>query len=658
MNPKDPFESDQYLDLDFDTSGDDAEAWQAALKNEEEPEQIVTERGAQKARVRFFYAALLGVFVLLIGRLTVLQIVNWDQNKALAEGNRIRETDLRAPRGVIYDAKRGLIARNIANVEVTVVPAELPRKDDDRNETYSRLAEVLKKPVAEIKQIAESKGKNYGQEVVIADKLDRDTSVLLRMRAADLTGVRVADNAQRYYERTEEYAHLIGYTGRVSEDDLKRNPDFQSSDYVGKTGLERVYEDQLRGTNGKQRVEVNAQGQSIKELASTEPVSGKNLILGIDPDLQSTMYKAVENGIKSARKGKATGGSAIALNPKTGEVLGMVSAPSFDNNKFVNGIDEQSYRELADDEKKPLFNRAVSGEYPPGSTFKMITVTGALAEGVVTPNTYLSSPPELDIQGYKFVDWKEDGHGSVNAVGALAVSSDVFMYKVSGGYGDLKGLGEDKLADYMRQYGLGQKTGIDLPEERPGLVPTPEYKEKTFNEAWYIGNTYQMGIGQGFVLSTPIQIATYTAAIANDGVAYKPHLVKAFENPDNAQDVQTVTPEPLINLKVDRDVIKTVQDGMRQAVRTGTAQELNTLPIEICGKTGSAEFANETNAHAWFTAYAPCTDPQIVITVMIEGGGEGSDVAVPAAKSILSQFFKVQAPVASAKPKAADGEAD
>jgi penicillin-binding protein 2 len=635
---KDPFGSDSYLDLDFDTSYEDSESWQGALKTEEDPDRLVHERTGSRSRVRFFYGAAAAVFCLLLGRLMILQIVNWDQNKALAEGNRIRETDIRAPRGVIYDAKHQIIARNIPNVEVAVTPVELPRKPEDRQATYQVLADILKKSVPEVQQAAEAKGTRYGQQVVIADKLDRDTSMLAKVKTVGLSGVTVSENPQRQYDRTEEYAHLVGYTGRVSDEDLKRNDQLQSSDYVGKTGLERVYEDELRGTSGKRRVEVNAQGEAIKELASTEPVSGKNVILGIDPDLQTTMYKAVENGIKSSRH-KATGGSAIALNPKTGEVLGMVSAPSFDNNLFVNGIASDKYNELSTDERKPLFNRPVSGEYPPGSTFKLITATGALAEGVVNPNTTVASPPFIEVGGSKFVDWKESGHGSVNAAKALAVSSDVFFYTVGGGFKNQKGIGEDKLAEYMRQYGLGKQTGIDLPEERTGLVPSPQYKEETFNEPWYIGNTYQMAIGQGYVLATPLQVADYTAAVANGGVAYKPHLVKAFENPENPADVTTVKPEPVINLKVDKEVIQTVQEGMRQAVQSGTAQELNSLPVDICGKTGSAEFANETNAHAWFTAYAPCNDPQIVVTVMIEGGGEGADVAVPAAKTILTQFF-------------------
>lgn len=638
---KDPFSNDHYLNLDFDTSYEETELWQGALKNEEDAEGIVHEKRAIGGRMRFFYIILSAIFVVLAGRLLVLQIITTDENKALAEGNRIRETDIRAPRGVIYDAKHQIIAKNTANTEVTITPVELPKKPEQRDEVYRTLADVLKKPAQDIKAAAESKGQRYGQEILIADKLDRDTSILLRIRAGDLRGVRIQENPQRQYQNPEQFAHLLGYTGRVSEDDLKLHPEFQSSDYVGKTGLEQVYEKNLRGQPGKQRSEVNASGQAIKELQSTDPVSGKSLVLSVDPDLQNTMYKAVENGIKSSKR-SATGGSAIALNPKNGEVLGMVSVPSFDNNLFVNGIKPDDYKELSEDNRKPLFNRPISGEYPPGSTFKIVTATGGLAEGVINPTKYVSSPPKITIQGYEFPDWNPAGHGSVDTVGAIAQSSDVYFYKVAGGYSDQRALGEDKLADYMRQFNIGSPSGIDLPQEKTGLVPTPKWKEDTIHEPWYIGNTYQMGIGQGFVLTTPLQVADYTAAIAGNGVAYKPHLVRAIENPDNPNDKQTIEPRPLINLKADADVVKVVQEGMRQAVKIGTAQDLRDLPIEICGKTGSAEFANETNAHAWFTAYAPCDDPQIVLTVMIEGGGEGSDVAVPAARTIFSQFFNIQ----------------
>lgn len=653
----DPFNPHGSLDIEFDTSSEDAEAWQDALKQNGDTSEVASERRAKLSRVRFFYIAIAGIFMLLLIRLLTLQIINSNENRALAEGNRIRESLVPAPRGVIYDGKRQMVARNVPNFEIVVTPSELPRKADERAAVYAKLAEVLKKSPQEIQTVAESKGLRYGQEILVADKLDRDTSVMVRLRAADLPGIYADNNPQRQYDKAYEFAHLLGYTGRVSEDDLKLNPDLKAADYIGKTGLESTYEEVLRGTAGKRRVEVNAGGQSIKELQSADPVPGRNLVLSIDPDLQRSMMAAADKGIRSSKKA-ATGGSAIALNPKNGEVLGMVSLPSFDSNKFINGIDEKSYRDLADSKQKPLFNRPISGEYPPGSTFKMVTATSALAEGVIAPNTYLSSPPELVIDGYRFPDWDPNGHGSVNVAGALAESSDVYFYKVAGGHGQQKGVGHEKIAAYMREFGMGKKSGIDLPQEKVGLVPDAKYKQDTFKEQWYIGDTYHMGIGQGFVLTTPLQVANMTAAIANNGIAYKPHLVRATENADNPADVSPTAPEQLINLKVDPAVIKSVQEGMRQAINssTGTGRELQELPLDICGKTGSAEFANETNAHAWFTAYAPCVDPQIVITVMIEGGGEGSDVAVPAAKSILASFFKIPAtPVTPAsKPKETD----
>ncbi len=646
----DPFRNDHFLELDYDTSAEESESWQAALGQNADEGTTASER-TSVSRLKLFYVGLVAILLLLFGRLLWLQVVNSEHNKALAEGNRVRETEIRAPRGVVYDAKRGILARNVANFEVTVVPSELPRKEPDRQAIYQRLSEILAKPAAEVKAAAEAKGLRSGQPVLVAEKLDRERSLLLRLKGSDLAGVHTEDNPQRQYDRASQFAHVLGYTGRISEDELKLNPDFSASDYVGKGGLEKVYEKELRGTAGKQRVEVNSSGQSVKELQSTEPQRGQNLVLGIDPDLQATMATAVEKGVTSSKR-KATGGSAIALNPKNGEILGMVSAPSFDNNLFVGGIEESRYRALADNARKPLFNRPVSGEYPPGSTFKIVTATGALAENVVQPTTSLSSPPELNIDGYRFPDWKAGGHGSADAARALAVSSDVYFYKVAGGYEKQTGLGEGKLADYMRKFNIGKSSGIDLPEERTGLVPTPEYKQRTAGEPWYIGNTYQMGIGQGFVLTTPMQVLNYTAAIAGNGTAFKPHLVKAVENPDNPADVKAVKPEPLVNLGVDSEVLKTVQQGMRRAVADsdGTARELASLPVEVCGKTGSAEFANETNAHAWFTAYAPCNDPQIALTVMIEGGGEGADVAVPAAKSILEQFFKLPPSAPPAKP--------
>jgi penicillin-binding protein 2 len=637
----DPFKDNEYLDINFDTSYEESELWQGALRNEEDASGLVAERPAASTRIKFLAGAIGLITLLLAGRLLVLQIIDSSQNKALAEGNRIRETLIPAPRGVIYDANRTIVARNVPNFEVRVIPSDLPKKSEERAATYATLAEVLKKSPDEIARASEAKGLRSSTPILIAEKLDRDTSMLLQIRANNLRGVLIENNPQREYTRPEQYAHLLGYTGRVSEEDLKRDSSLSPSDFIGKLGIEQTYQNELKGSAGKQRVEVDASGQVLKQLQSTDPTAGKSLVLGIIPELQQTMFQAVADGIKSSKRA-ATGGSAIALNPKNGEILGMVSLPSFDNNLFVDGISESKYATLAGDPRKPLFNRPIAGEYPPGSTFKIVTATAALGEGVVQPGTYLASPPELDIEGYKFPDWDKNGHGSVNAAKALAVSSDVYFYKVSGGYTDVKGVGVNKLGDYMRTFGIGKPSGIDLPGEQKGLIPTPQYKKDTFGEDWFVGNTYQMGIGQGFVLTTPLEVLNYAAAIAGNGVAYKPHIVKAIENPDNPQDSKAIQPEEYIKLGVSQTVIDTVKDGMRQAVQGGTASALRSLPIDICGKTGSAEFANETNAHAWFTAFAPCNDPQIALVVMIEGGGEGSDVAVPAAKKILAQHFGVQ----------------
>ncbi|MDP4000400.1 MAG: penicillin-binding protein 2, partial [bacterium] len=639
---KDPFGTDKFLNLDFDTSYGEAEQWQGALKNEESTDTVARERSGDSARTRFFMVATALLFFVLAGRLMVLQIFGAAENAALAEGNRVRSIEIAAPRGVIYDAKGGIIARNTPNFEVRIVPIELPRKAESRERVYRTLSEPLAKPVKDIRKRAEAKGLDYGQPVLVADGLPRDRSILLRLRATDLPGVVIQNNPRRRYASTDLYAHLLGYVGKVSAEDLTGDENLRRNDYVGKTGLERVYQEELSGEPGERRLEVNAQGEILKELQSQEPRPGRSVQLGIDPKLQRVMYDAVDNGMKSAKRGQASGGSAIALDPRDGTVLGMVSLPSFDNNDFVDGVSESKYKELSKDEQKPLFNRPVSGEYPPGSTFKIVTATGALAEGVVSPGDYVASPPFIDVGGSKFVDWDPHGHGSVNAVRALAVSSDVFFYKVSGGYDDQNGIGEDKLGDYMRQFGIGTPTGIDLPDEQDGLVPSPSYKKSTFGEDWYIGNTYQMGIGQGFVLTTPLQVAIYTAAIAGDGIAYRPHLAKAFVDSTDKRKRTPVKPEPLVNLKVDRNVIETVQQGMREVVQSGTGIDLKGLPVDVCGKTGSAEFANETKAHAWFTAYAPCDNPRIVLTVMIEGGGEGSDVAVPAAKRIFESYFGVQ----------------
>jgi penicillin-binding protein 2 len=369
------------------------------------------------------------------------------------------------------------------------------------------------------------------------------------------------------------------------------------------------------------------------------------LTLNIDKELQTRLY----NSLKGQNLGKRKA-AAIALNPKNGEVLALLSLPGFDNNLFAQGIKPEEYRQLINDTNLPLFNRAISGMYPPGSTVKPMVAAAGLEEGVIDESTtivdrgVLVIPNQFDpSKSFDFYGWKRDGLGPMNVRNAIAQSSDIYFYTVGGGHpnSSIKGLGAEKLAEYYRKFNLGKLTGIDLQGEKPGLVADPQWKANYFKEDailshWYLGDTYHISIGQGDMLATPLQVAEWTAVIANNGVGYKPKVLKAIRD-STGKTILENQPEVLVEKFLTDDNLKIVQEGMRQVVLAGSARQLVDLPISAAGKTGTSQFdgSDPKKTHAWFTAYAPFEDPQIVITVLVEAGGEGHAVAVPVVKQIL-----------------------
>ncbi len=374
-------------------------------------------------------------------------------------------------------------------------------------------------------------------------------------------------------------------------------------------------------------------------------------MLTIDDELQRVMEAALRKGIENA---KSRAGVAIAMNPKTGEILGMVSLPSFDNNLFAAGISTEDYLRLSVDKSRPLVNHAIGGQYPPGSIFKVIPAATALQEGVVDtqrqficpgtmylPNRYFPDDPDM---AQPFYCWNREGHGPISLLGALAFSCDIYFYQLAGGYGDFEGIGLETLAKYAGEFGLGALTGIDLPGESKGLIPTARWKRLTYHESWVTGDMYNMGIGQGFVLTTPLQMLGATAAIANGGTLYRPQVVREVSD-SMGSIVRPFEPEIIRQLPISPENLAIVRQGMRLAVTVGTATEIDLPQVAVAGKTGSAEFPGPRDykgalpTHAWFTTFAPYEDPQIALIVFIEGGGEGSLVAVPVAKEILNYVF-------------------
>jgi penicillin-binding protein 2 len=375
--------------------------------------------------------------------------------------------------------------------------------------------------------------------------------------------------------------------------------------------------------------------QNRKRIIAEEPsVPGDNLILAIDLDLQKRAEEALKRSLHAARQ---TRGSVIVMQPKTGEVLALVSLPAFDNNAFAKGIDQETYAKLLADKDRPLFPRAIAASLPSGSTFKPAIAAAALEEHVVTPATTVHSTGGISYGAWFFPDWKPGGHGTTDVRKAIAESVNTFFYAVGGGYDKIKGLGPERIATYARKFGFGEQSGIDLPSEGAGFVPTPEWKKQAKGEQWYIGDTYHLAIGQGDLLVTPLQIAEMTAVFANGGSLVRPHVVSAVAKADGTRvDRQ---PEIITKQVVSPETIKVVREGMRRTVEAGSARSFNTLPIEVAAKTGTAQWKSGAPTHAWFTSFAPFADPELVITVSVEEGGEGSSIAAPVAKDLYAWYY-------------------
>ena len=392
--------------------------------------------------------------------------------------------------------------------------------------------------------------------------------------------------------------------------------------------MESVYESQLRGKHGQIEIEVDAQGQLVKNLGEAAPVPGENLQLTIDVGLQKVLYASLMRML--VMRPSATGAAAVAISPKNGEVLALVSLPSFDNNLFARGISSREYEKLTSDSNRPMFNRAISGAYPPGSVVKPMVGAAALEEGVITTKTKITDRGFVQAGNTIFYGWNREGLGVLDIIGAIAQSSDPFFYIVGGGndeYG-ISGLGVGRLSQYFKKFHLGTKLGIVLPGEADGFVPTEEWKKERFagtdEEKWYLGNTYHLAIGQGYLLTTPLQVAEFTAALANGGKMYKPVLTAG-------------TAELIADAGISKTNMEIIQKAMRENVVSGSGIRLLDLPVAVAGKTGSAQFdaRNPALTHAWYTSFAPADNPQIVLTVMVEAGGEGHAASVPVVKEVL-----------------------
>ena len=564
------------------------------------------------------------VIAVLIGRAAYLQIYQGEYYAGLADGNRIRIVPSMAPRGTFYDRNGELLVTNRPGFSVSLLPLTAPISDD----VIARLSDLLKVPTDEIKtKIAGHSGFN---PIRIKTDVTPDIVSIIEEQKSQYPGVVIEVTPIRDYILKQEGAHTFGYVSEINDTELEKMKDegYKSGDIIGKFGIEKIYDKELRGENGGQQVEVDVSGKPVQILGRKEPVPGDDLELTIDIKLQQAAEKAVDEQLTQIG---AHAAAAVVMNPQTGEILAMVSRPAFDPNLFAHGISSKDWNQLNNNPYHPMDNKTITGEYPPGSTFKIVTGTAALTEGVVTPDEQIFD------SGHHWIIPKGNADGEalgwLNFRSALAHSDNVYVYEMG------NRLGIDRLEKYARMFGLGAKTGIDLPYEASGLVANRRYKEKNFDDGeWYLSETFDAAIGQGFNLVTPLQAAMVMGEIAADGKRYKPHVVNRIIAPDGSV-VKDFQPELLSQLDVPEEDIKLVQDGLHDVTKYGTAaSSFRGFTVDIAGKTGTAE-NSQGRDHGWFVAYGPFDNPNVVVAVIVENGGYGSQSAVPIGRKILEAAF-------------------
>jgi len=669
-------------------------------------------------RIWVFALVLLIVAGVYIARLFSLQILQGTAWSAQAAENRTRAVNLPAQRGVIYDRNGVVLARNIASYNVVITAADLPDDPGEIQSIFRQLSELIDVPINRseisetnpyvpcvsdhgIAQIVE-----YGEASIpflpvrLKCDIDRTTAMVIQEKANDWPGVDVEIVPIRDYPTGVLTASIIGFLGPIpanrADEFIEAGLD-PNRDKVGYAGIELQYQDLLAGKNGQRTVEVDVAGAQIRTVGETQPaVSGQNLRLTIDTRLQSAATAIVQREINFwntyFNEIRSTSGVAIAINPTTGEILAMVSYPSYENNRMARIIPAYYYNQLIQDPANPLLNHAVGDVLPAGSVFKLVTAVGALNEGVVTPEQVLETPPKITIsetfspnepgRPRDFVDWNEAGFGQLDFLGGISNSSNVYFYKLGGGYQDEvpEGLGVCRLGTYARALGYGEYPGTGLPEEENGLIPDPQWKRLNQGESWSTGDTYISSVGQGYVLATPLQVLLSAATVANDGKLMQPTLVREvmdgegnLTQPFEPRMKWDITKDPIIQefdettlrgcepiegrtKTVETWVVEKVQEGMRRAVTDGTLQaEFVNATIAAAGKTGTAEYcdkyANARNrcipgewpTHAWTVAYAPYENPEIAVVAFVYNGGEGASVAGPIVWQILNAYFELKA---------------
>jgi len=575
-------------------------------------------------RLELMMFAVIAVIMILIGRMAYLQIYKGEYYDRQAEGNRTRYTTILAPRGIIYDCNGEELVNNKPGFMISLTRIGETYKP----EVIERLAKLLNMPETAILKIIE-KNKGSYEPVRLVSNASPEIVTKIEENLRDLPGVMVEVQPVRNYVNARLAVHALGYVGEISQYEIDNGlyKGLKAGSIIGKFGLERFYDNLLRGIDGSYREEVDVSGRVVKIMDKVPPKAGHGLVLTIDARMQRVAEMAAD---KELKKLGARGCAIIAMDPRTGEIKALVSRPNFDPNWFVNGISEKNWQAINNDSFDPMTDKVIAGQYPPGSTFKIVTGSAALEEKKVTPDELI-----FDSGRHKLIDMRNangEALGWIDFKKALSASDNVYFYEMG------NRLGIDLIDKYAAKFGFGAKTGIDLDGEAEGLIANPKYKMKIFDEDWFLGDTFNAAIGQGFNLATPIQVADMLSAVANDGKRFRPFLVKKILN-DDGSIFKNFKPKLLGNLPVSQENLMLIQDGLKAVTQEGgTAADLGALPVTVAGKTGTAENPHGRD-HGWFIAYAPADKPTLVVVCIVEQGGYGSVASVPIVKSILEYAF-------------------
>lgn len=584
-----------------------------------------------------FVMVVVALFLLAL-RMGYLQMIRGEEFKQKSENNSIRLRKIKPMRGMVMDSHREVLADSQCSFDISFVPGRI----GDIRSVASRLESLYQEASLDFSRETFAAGKLRPFTPVKLEKnISRDKLAIVETHTLDLPGVSIETVPIRHYPEGEKMAHLIGYTGEISPVELEKDESeiYSPGDSIGKCGIEKYLDAYLRGADGIEQIEVNVLGKEMRVLAREEPQPGHNVVLTIDAVLQRSAWEALAG----------RPGAVVAMSPRDGSILAMVSSPAFNPVLFNGGISQENWKKISRNPLHPMENRAIAGQYPPASTYKIIVAAAALQEGLITQETSFDCKGSYELGNRKYRCWHKHGHGRISLHRAIVQSCDVYFYHVG------KLIGVDRLAEYARQFGLGAPTGIPLPGEKQGLIPTQEWKQRRFKEPWRIGETISVSIGQGYNLVTPLQLVAAYSALANDGIVWRPRLIERIEDVEG-QPIKTFAPEKQSMVRVGPNVMETLKKALWGVVNEegGTGRAALRTDASVAGKTGTAQvvglpddeksrkikyISSRYRDHALFVCFAPVDNPEIAIAVIVENAGHGGSAAAPVARKVLDAFF-------------------